>query len=149
MSRAPKSTSGLPGKKIALLHVAKRDLHLSDDDYRAMLVQVAGVASATELDLLGFERVIAHLTRLGFKSTWSKRTFGNRAGMASPSQVDLIRKLWGEYHHQGNDETAEAALNTWLTRYHHVSALRFVTAEIAGRIIPGLKAMAARNQHGR
>lgn len=147
MSRVPKP-AGLPGKKIALLHVAKRALRLTDDDYRAMLMQAAGVESAKELDLLGFERVLAHLTRLGFKSTWSTRTYGNRAGMASPAQVDLIRKLWGEYH-QGDDETAEAALNAWLTRYHHVSALRFVTADIAGRIIPGLKAMAARSHNGR
>lgn len=110
-----------------------------------MLMQVAGVESAKSLDLLSFERVLSRLTGLGFKSTWSKRTYGNRVGMASPGQVDLVRKLWGEYH-QGDDTTAEAALNGWLTRYHHVSALRFVTAEMASRILPGLKSMAARGQ---
>lgn len=136
------SYSKLHPRKIALLHVAKRQLSLTDDDYRAILLNHGGANSAALLNPIGFERVIAHLTTLGFRSTWTKRTFGHRRGMASAAQVDLIRKLSAEYF--GADY--ERALGAWLSHYHGVAALRFVDSETAARIIPGLKAMASRKQ---
>jgi hypothetical protein len=140
------SAGSLHPKKIALLHVAKRQLALADEDYRAILMRFGGVDSAAELTQSGFELVMYELGRLGFKSTSSKRNFGERPGFASPAQVQLIRKLWADYH--GPDE-GERALSAWLTRFHHVAALRFVSAEAAANIIPGLKAMVARRQVAR
>lgn len=134
----------LSAKKIGLLHVARKQLGLSEDDYRAILAAQGGCESSTDLDELGFDRVMKHLTALGFRSTWTKRTFGNRPGMASPVQVELMRKLWTEYH--GPDDR-EAALNAWLTRYHHVAALRFVTVDKAKAVIAALRAMVARRQN--
>jgi len=135
----------LPTKKLALLKIAQKQLAMEEADYRSILGEFGGVASATQLSLGGFERVIARLTHLGFRSTWTKRTFGNRPGMASATQVDLIRNLWRDYH--GDD--GDAALSAWLKHFHQVEALRFVTAEIAAKIIPGLKAMARRAQSAR
>ena len=87
---------GLPRKKIGLIHVAKARMNLSDEDYRSMLRHVAGVASARDLDDLGFEVVMDHFNRIGFTSTWRRRNLGFRPFMASPSQVALIRHLWAE-----------------------------------------------------
>jgi hypothetical protein len=42
----------------AILHVAKAKLAVPDDQYRTILVQVAGVTSSTELDQAGFEGVM-------------------------------------------------------------------------------------------
>ena len=81
--------------------------------------------------------------RLGFKSSWQKRTFGRRRDMASPAQVELIRRLWLEYQ----DSEDEAALNTWLNRFHRIAALRFVDAEKAQPVIAALKAMVARKRN--
>lgn len=139
-----KPAAQLPNSKIALLHVAKRDLGLSDDDYRAILLRLANVESSRDLDLLGFEAVIAYIGQLGFKSSWQKRTFGHRRDMASPAQVDLIRRLWRDYH--GSDD--DAALNAWLNHFHHIAALRFVDAEKAQPVIAALKAMVARKRNG-
>ena len=133
----------LSKKQIAVLHVAKRDLGLDDEDYRAILARYGGCDSAADLDLLGFDHVMRYFTALGFRSTWTKRTFGNRPGMASPAQVELIRKLWQQYH-DGEDEN-DAHLNAWLTKYHKVSALRFVDSEKVGDVITALKAMTARD----
>lgn len=132
---------GLSAKKIAVLHVARRQLALDDDSYRDILRRCARVASAADLDEVGFGRVMKHMARLGFRSTWTKRTFGNRPGMASPSQVELMRRLWREY---APDDREERGLNAWLAKYHGVSALRFVSAAKAAKILPALKAMAAR-----
>lgn len=136
----------ISSKKIAVLHVAKRDLGLDDDNYRDILRRHGGVESATDLDEIGFFHVMRYMTALGFRSTWTKRTFGNRPGMASPAQVELMRKLWLSYH--GPDD-GEAALNAWLSKYHKVSALRFVSVEKAAKIVPALKAMVARQKSPR
>jgi len=137
----PRSRAGIPAKKLAVLHVAKKQLGLADPDYRAILFGYGGVESAADLDEGGFQRVMNYLTALGFRSDWTKRTFGDRPGMATPAQVDLVRSLWGDCH--GPDER-EAALNGWLAKYHKVSALRFVTRAKAQAVITALKAMAAR-----
>ena len=55
--------------------------------------------------------------------------------------MELIRKLWIGWH--GPDER-EAALNSWLAKYHAVSALRFVTRAKAQAVVTALKAMSAR-----
>ena len=132
--------SALHPKKIGLLHVAKKQLALEDADYRAVLLRMAGVESAADLTDAGFDLVMYEFARLGFKSTGSARSYGERPGFASGAQVAMVRRLWREYH--GSDD--DAALNAWLNRFHHISALRFVTSEKVQKIIPALKAMAAR-----
>ena len=135
-------TSLLSVKQIAVLHVAKHQLGLEDEDYRAILARDGGCESAADLDALGFDYVMRYFTALGFRSTWTKSTFGNRVDMASPAQVELIRRLWRKYH-DGDDEN-DAHLNAWLSKFHKVSALRFVNKKKAGAVITALKAMAAR-----
>ncbi|NJL08487.1 MAG: regulatory protein GemA [Bacteroidales bacterium] len=127
-------------KQIALIHVAKKRLGLTEDQYRALLLWAGGVESAKDLDAAGFERVMGHLTSWGFKSDWNRRTFGNRPGMASPRQVDLIRDLWRQF--SGADD--DAALGKWLERSYKVSSLRFVDAAAAQKAITGLRAMTRR-----
>lgn len=134
----------LTRKQTSLIHVAKKQLALDDDTYRDILRLHGGAESAADLGEIGFLKVMKYMTALGFRSTWMKRTFGNRPGMASPSQVELMRKLWVEYH--GPDDR-EAALNAWLTKYHKVSALRFVTTKKAVSVLAALRAMAARKQN--
>lgn len=131
----------LSAKKIALLHVAKKQLGLDDDAYRDILRRFGGVDSAADLDEIGFFHVTKHLTALGFRSTWTKRTFGNRPDMASPAQVTLMRDLWARAY--GPDEN-DMKLNAWLARYHHIGALRFVDANKVSKVIHALKRMAAR-----
>lgn len=139
------AVASLHHKKVALLHFAKRQLNLRDEDYRAILLQYGGVESAAELSDVGFDEVVGRLADLGFRSTWSKRNCGNRPGMANAAQLELVRKLWTEY--RGGED--EAGLKSWLEHFHKVSALRFVNAQTAAKIIPGLKAMVARQQDRR
>lgn len=125
-------------KKIALIRVAKQQLGLTDDDYRAVLKRCGGVESSKDLDLSGFQAVMSHFERCGFQSTAKKRNFGDRAGMASPSQVALIRKLWATYT---DGAGTDASLGKWLDRTFKISSIRFVDAGTAKKVITGLKAM--------
>ena len=54
-------------KKKALLHIAKEDLHLSEESYRQILKGVAGVESSTRLTREGFGRVMERFQEMGFK----------------------------------------------------------------------------------
>ena len=130
-------------KRIALLHVAKKQLGLDDDSYRDILRRFGGAETSTRLDEIGFQRVMARMSQLGFRSTWRARTFGDRIGMATPAQISKARKLWEQYD---PDDREEKHLNAWLHKYHHVSALRFVDAEKIKAVLLALKKMVARNK---
>lgn len=54
-------------KKKALVHLAKKDLHLDEESYRQILKGVAGVESSTQLNKEGFEKVMRRFQEMGFK----------------------------------------------------------------------------------
>lgn len=128
--------------QIAILHVAKAKLAVPDDQYRSILVQVAGVTSSTDLDQAGFESVMGFFEYLWFKPMVAQgQNFGARAGMASFAQLELIRTLWAEWTHGRNED----ALNKSVLRTFKVSGLRFMTADRARKATTALKAMKRRS----
>ena len=130
-------------KQIAVLHVAKAKLGISEAEYRAALVQIAGLESSTELDRGGFEALMGFFEYLGFEPLLRRgQDFGKRPGMASFAQLELIRELWREYTLGAYG--SEDELNKWLLRCFKVSSLRFLTMEAARKAITALKAMKAR-----
>lgn len=133
---------GITPKQIALVHVAKRQLALSEEIYRSVLINKGGVESAADLDNRGFNEVMAYFTACGFRSTWTARTFGRRPRMTTPRQVDLIRDLWRDW----SEEAGDVELNKWIERSYHVSALRFLDAATGAKAIAGLKAMVRRKR---
>lgn len=138
-------TMSITPKQIKLLHIAKRDLGLDDESYRAILARYGRTDSASNLDLAGFNHVMRYFTACGFRSTWTKRTYGYRPTMATPPQIDLIRSLWVAF--RGANDPDDVELNAWLNRFHKVSALRFVDNKRAAKVISSLKAMTIRKQN--
>jgi hypothetical protein len=128
--------------QLAVIHQAKKKLGWNDDMYRAVLQKLGGVASAKDLNADGFNAVMEYATAWGFRSSWNKRTFGHRRGMATVAQVQLILDLWREF--TGGDDTR--ALDKWLEKSFKVTALRFANAGVASKAINGLKAMNRRKQ---
>lgn len=53
---------------LAKIHIAKKQMGLNEATYRDMLQSVAGVESAADLDVKGFDAVLAHLREAGFKA---------------------------------------------------------------------------------
>jgi|ERR1700722_17988933 len=157
MSPSP-SPARINDSKVRLIHVARRQLGLSEDDYRAVLSRVAGVASSKNLTDDGFRLVMEAFGRLGFVSTSARResrrrgnsdaagqsaapTFGIRPGMASPRQVEMIRGLWREF---SGSQASDATLGRWLERTFHVSSIRFLSYDDAHKAIGALKTMKTR-----
>lgn len=47
-------------KKLALIHIVKKELQLSDEEYRHILFKAVGVHSAKELDERKFSKLMNH-----------------------------------------------------------------------------------------
>lgn len=56
-----------PRSGVIEIQIARRQLHMSEDDYRAMLWGVARAKSSLELDHAGRAKVLAHLVGCGYK----------------------------------------------------------------------------------
>ena len=54
---------------LAKIHIARKQLGMDEDTYRAMLQSVGRVQSSKDLDDAGAAKVLAHLQRSGFKPT--------------------------------------------------------------------------------
>jgi len=48
----------IDSKKLAIIHIVKKELGLSDSEYRKILRKVAGVDSAKELDNKDFRKLM-------------------------------------------------------------------------------------------
>lgn len=127
----------------SILHVAKSKLKWDDETYRLVLVRIAGVETSKDLDQAGFEAVMGFAEYCGFKPLEKGAPrYGNRPGMATYAQLELIRELWRELHDQ--DTCDDEALTGWLLKFHKVSSMRFLTLEVARKCIVALKAWKAR-----
>lgn len=89
------------GRELGMIHVAKKQLRLDDDAYRAMLWSVARVNSAADLDAAGRERVIEHLKARGFKVTRG----GKRRPKPPADRADLVAKIRAQLIEAGRPDT--------------------------------------------
>jgi len=88
---------------LAKIHVAKKALSMSDEDYRAMLQAQGGVHSAGELTHDGRLRVLQHLQRLGFKPVATAKT-KRRPARPTPSAdaLPMVRRIRAQLISLGN-----------------------------------------------
>ena len=78
--------------QLSKIHIAKKDLGLDDETYRALLVRVAGVRSAKDLTPRQTGAVLAEFARLGWEPTKAKKQ-GRKAPKAAPDRVKLMGKI--------------------------------------------------------
>lgn len=132
----------LDAKKIALLHVAKKQLGLDDATWHLLLARAAGVESSKNLNHHGFSEMCAALEALGWKSNFGKAHGGNLRhwDKATVGQIAKIKDLWTSLH---DGELDEAALDKWLSRFG-ADSLRFFDRQQGRRAIAGLLSWHAR-----
>jgi len=130
-------------RQLAAIAIARKQLGMSDDAYRALLYDLAGVRTAKDLGNPGVSALFSHFVRLGWRPALRRPFYGHRRGMASQQQVSLVRGLWAQY---AGEASPERDLDKWIHRTFGVSSLRFLTAECAPKAIAALRAMAKRRQ---
>ena len=135
---------------IKAIHVLKGKLRLSDDDYRALLIQLTGHSSSKAMTQAQRRTVREHLQRLaahmGIEQPATRQrpladaAFAKAKADASPRERK-VWALWHQLHRDGLvDNPSAAALNAWVKRQVGVDALRFCTGPQLDTLIEALKA---------
>ena len=112
-------------KKLALIHIVKKELKLSDKKYRELLQKVAGVNSAKELDEKRFRKLMNFFVR-------SEHYRINPFGLTIKQKlfIDyLIKQLGWEREH----------LMNFIRKYYHKSDIAQLTKKEAIKLIESLK----------
>lgn len=129
---------------VRLIHVAKRDLRLDDDVYRAALQSATGKTSTTEMTVPELEKTLEAMKSKGFKVR--HKTRGTRKGGQASRPVDQeaqarkIRALWLGLHRAGIvRDPNESALAAYVKRMTGVEALQWLDEHQASRVIEQLK----------
>ncbi len=73
--------------QLAQIHIARKDLGLDEDTYRAMLMDVAGVTSSADLTAKGRRDVLARFESKGWKNK------KHRAPEVTAEKAPYIRKI--------------------------------------------------------
>ena len=141
-------------KHIAAIHVIKSKLQLTDADYRALLLSLTQKTSTKDMTDKERQAVRDHLQNLGERMGVVKpgrrsapaRSFAQAKAEASPRE----RKVWALWHQLHRDglvhDTSPKALNAWVARTVHVSALAFANAAQLDTCIEALKAWQQRKE---
>lgn len=126
---------------IAKVHVAKKELGLAEDDYRAVLLRVTGHMSAAECTEAQLGAVLDEMKRHGFVARPARAS--RRADHPSALKA---RALWISLHALGVVENpSEQALEAFARRQLGCERLQWAKQGHAFRLIEALKAMAARD----
>ena len=130
---------------LAKVHIAKKDLALTDESYADTLERITGKRSAADCDDPALDRVLAEFVRLGWKP---KHKRGRRRKEAAPAvrpRVAKIRALWRALHNLGEVvDPSDAALSAFVRRQTDLEALEWMTSALAYKVIEALKAWCGR-----
>ncbi len=120
----------IDNKKLAVIHIVKKELGLTDDEYRNILQQEAGVRSAKDLDDQGFQRLMHYFTR-------SRHYRDRRDGITFRQKLYikyLVRDLGWDSGHFRN----------FLKKYYRKTSVAGLTKKEASKVIVALKKILAR-----
>ncbi len=138
---------------LAKLQIAKKELHLHDDDYRAILERVTGQRSAKGMSEADIVRVLDVLKTdhgwvptvvAGAKKARKAESRKARRPADSPT-AKKARAMWISLWQMGAiRDSSESALETFAKRQLKVDRLVWADEQQMYKLIEGLKAMATR-----
>ncbi len=112
-------------KKLALIHIVKKELDLEDSQYRAILKKATGVGSAKDLDRQGFRKLMNYFVR---SRHWQPQPNGMTVRQRIFIKM-LSKKLdWSKEH-----------LNNFIHKYYQENDLDKLSKDKASKLIEALK----------
>ncbi|BEU96578.1 regulatory protein GemA [Acidovorax sp. DW039] len=132
---------------IAAIHVLKSKLQLSDSDYRVLIKGITKKESTKDMSDSERQRVRGHMQalaeRMGVVKAGQRRPAARSFAAAKSEASPKERKVWALWNQLGRDgvlrNTSATALNAWVERTVHVSALRFANSAQLDTLIEALK----------
>jgi phage gp16-like protein len=134
--------------ELGAIHIAKKQLALADESYRALVWRFSGAKSdsAAELSTVQRRELLDHFRGLGFERKPKRQPA--RAGsrpLAHNPLASKIRALWLSLYHLGEVESPkEEAIAAYVTRMTGVEALQWIDLDKADQVIRSLRAWCAR-----
>ncbi len=131
---------------LAKVHVARKELGLTEDAYRDVVQRITGTSSAGAASDAALHRLLGEFKRLGWSP--SSRQYGKRR--ADKAQVRMIYAVWADlapYVRAHDDEALRSfAARQTRSKLHPdgISAPEFLDGAQANRVLEGLKAWLAR-----
>jgi len=121
---------GLDRKKLALIHIVKKELGIGDEDYHCLLRRIAGVESAKGLDEAGFRKLMRFFVRSDYFRA-------NSFGMTLKQKL-FVKSLASQL---GWEETH---LTNFIHKYYQRPDLDHLNRKEASKLIESLKAIRER-----
>ena len=111
--------------KLAVIHIVKKELGLSDEEYRDILEKYAGVRSAKDLDDKGFRKLMHYFVR--------SRHYRSSRELLTLRQKMYIKHLVAEagWH--------ESHFVNFMNKYYHKTSLDSFSKKEASKLIESLK----------
>lgn len=126
-------------KIIQLIHIAKAQVGLSDEDYRAVLESTAKKSSCSEMTLSELDDTLKAMKKLGFRVKKLETKEIEIGWDTSREQLDYIKGMWELVAREKTDR----ALYSFIKRITGVSHPRFMDATDAQKVILALRKMMA------
>lgn len=116
---------------LALIHVARKDLGLDEEAYRALLSGAAGIESSADIETREqFDAIMRSFSVLGFK----RKPSANKK-FISRRQIYYIKSLW----ELASRSKSEEGLKKLIARIGHVDDIRFLDKKAAKAVILTMK----------
>lgn len=123
---------------MAKIHIAKKQLALPDDTYRAVLKRVTGRDSSADMNIDQLEAVHNEFVRLGFKAKATSPT-GSRKQATSP-QAKKIRALWLVLRDASElKDASEDALVAFVSKTTGINDMQWLTSAHGDKVIKALR----------
>lgn len=124
---------------LAKVHIAKKELRLDEDDYRAILLEETGHHSAGYCTVEQLHRLLERFKALGFKPVFK----GRGAKPADHPMAKKARALWISLHQLGVIRNpSERALEAMAKRQLKCEKLAWAKQSHGGKLIEALKSIA-------
>lgn len=135
-----KNAEQLRKAELAQIHIAKVQLGLDDDAYRAILVQVTGKTSSKDLTWQGRKALLDHFKKIGFKV--NAKAAGRPAPVVAKDRQALIGKIEAQLAEAGKPWIYADAM---AKRICKVDRIEWCEPEHLTKIIAALSYNAKRN----
>lgn len=126
-------------KLIQLIHIAKTQVGLSDEDYRAVLESTAGKSSCSDMTLFELDEVLKAMKKLGFRVKKLETKEVELGWDTAKEQMDYIKGMWELVARDKSDR----ALYKFIKRITGAAHPRFMNKKDAQKVIIALRKMMA------
>lgn len=169
MAQAQHKNKPITAAQIKRIHTILHVLGISDENYRAALESRFNVTTCKDLTVQEAKNFIDELEKLALKTDRERYqakmdktaeefagkqpkrfdNLDNRPGMASAAQLRKIEIMWSDISIIPEAEPRAKALRRFIQRITGVADIRFLDAEMAGKVINAMNAMQKREHDHR